>query len=104
MFDGNGISRRSFLKQSGAGLVAASAFPTIIPSRAFGAADRINVAVVGLHGRGGSHLSAFPRIENVHLHTIVDIDRDWVPSAVGTSLNILRLLTPRRRRRADLIC
>jgi predicted dehydrogenase len=76
MFDGNGMSRRAFLKQTGSGLAAASVFPTIIPSRAFGAADRINIAVVGLHGRGSSHLGAFPNIENVHLHTIVDIDRN----------------------------
>jgi predicted dehydrogenase len=76
MFDGNGISRRAFLKQTGAGLAAASAFPTIIPSRAFGAADRINIAVVGVHGRGTSHLRAFPALPNVQLHSIADVDRN----------------------------
>jgi predicted dehydrogenase len=74
MFDRNGMTRRSFLKQTGAGLVAASAFPTIIPSRAFGAADRVNLAIIGVHGQGGAHLGGFPGLPNVTLHSIGDID------------------------------
>ena len=74
MFDSNGIDRRSFLKKTGAAVVAGSVFPTIIPSRAFGAADRVNVAVIGVRGRGGSHFNGFSPLQDVRLHTIADID------------------------------
>jgi predicted dehydrogenase len=74
MFDSNGITRRSFLKQSGAAVVAGSVFPTIVPSRAFGAADRVNLAIIGVHGQGGSHLNGFPGLQDVRLHAIADVD------------------------------
>jgi predicted dehydrogenase len=74
MFDGNGISRRSFLKQTGASLFAASAFPAFVPSSAFGAADRVNLAIVGVRGQGSGHLSGFGRLPDVRIHTIVDVD------------------------------
>jgi predicted dehydrogenase len=75
MFDSNGMSRRSFLVRAGAG-VAAGAAPLFVPSRAFGANDRVNVAVVGVRGQGGGHLNSFSRLENVHVHTIVDVDQN----------------------------
>ena len=82
MFDSNGMSRRSFIKQSGAGLFAASAFPTFVPSTAFGANDRVNVAVIGVRGQGGAHLGGFGRIPNVRIHTIVDVDENLFPERV----------------------
>src|SRR5215218_5863843 len=74
MFASNGITRRSFLKQSGAAVVAGSVFPTIVPSRAFGAADRVNLAIIGVHGQGSSHLNGFPGLQDVRLHAIADVD------------------------------
>ena len=79
MYDSNGMSRRSFIKKTGAGLVAASAFPTIIPSRAFGAADRVNLAIVGVHGRGESHIANFGPQKDVRIVKLVDIDRNLLP-------------------------
>jgi predicted dehydrogenase len=103
MFDSNGISRRSFLKKTGAGLVAATAFPTIIPSSAFGANDRVTMAIVGIHGQGGAHLGGFPKIPDVRIKTIVDVDENLFPSrlkafqerngyAPGTATDMRRVL------------
>jgi hypothetical protein len=59
-------SRRKFIATAVTGTVAAAVAPmalageeevvkpTIIPKEVFGANDRIRVAVLGLHGRGGS--------------------------------------------------
>jgi predicted dehydrogenase len=83
MSDGKGMSRRSFFKQSSTGVVAAAAaFPTIIPSRAFGAADRVNVAVIGIRGQGGGHIGGFPRVENTQIAAICDVDQNLFPDRV----------------------
>jgi hypothetical protein len=50
-------SRRTFLKKTVAVGSATIVAPTIISSRAFGANDRINAAVLGVNGRGKSHVS-----------------------------------------------
>ena len=76
MADGKGMTRRSFFKQSSTGIAAAAAFPTIIPSRAFGAADRVNIAVVGINGQGGGHIGGFPRVENTQIAAICDVDQN----------------------------
>ena len=82
MADGKGMTRRSFFKQSSTGIAAAAAFPTIIPSRAFGAADRVNIAVVGINGQGGGHIGGFPRVENTQIAAICDVDQNLFPDRV----------------------
>lgn len=52
----NTLNRRSFLKASAAGAAAAGVF-TIVPSRAFGANDRIRVGLIGVGARGSGHLA-----------------------------------------------
>ena len=67
------ISRRSFMKGSlaaGVGLTLAGPF-----SRVRGANDDIRVAVVGINGRGGSHIGAFGKMEGVRLAALCDVDR-----------------------------
>jgi hypothetical protein len=67
------ITRRSFLKGSvaaGVGLTLASPF-----SRVRGANDDIRVAVVGINGRGGSHIGAFNKMDGVRLAALCDVDR-----------------------------
>ena len=49
-------SRRSFIKKTAVAGSAVIVAPTIIPAKAFGANDRINAAVLGLNGRGKSHV------------------------------------------------
>jgi predicted dehydrogenase len=77
------LTRRDFLKRTGAGAAAISAFPTIIPQNVKGANDQINVAVVGIRGRGGGHISQFADMDNVRVQTICDIDENLFPERVA---------------------
>jgi predicted dehydrogenase len=73
MEEKNQESRRNFIKKS----VIASAIvtiPTIIPAHAYGANDRINAAVLGLNGRGKSHIEGLMAQKNVQITTLVDPD------------------------------
>ena len=69
------ISRRTFMKES-AGVVAAASVtaPMILPASAKGANDRINVAVLGLNGRGNNHVKGYMNLENVNVVTLCDPD------------------------------
>ena len=66
------ITRRDFVKSSltaGLGLAMATPF-----SRVRGANDEIRVAVVGVNGRGGSHIKEFQKIDGVRVVALCDID------------------------------
>lgn len=76
MSDKNRLSRRDFLKRSGVGVAAASAAPMFVPRSAFGANDRINMAVVGIRSRGGSLIDGFGGSPNVQIKTLCDIDEN----------------------------
>jgi len=67
-------SRRKFIKNSATATAAALAIPTIVPARAFGANDRINAAVLGLNGRGKSHIQGFMAQDNVEITHLCDPD------------------------------
>lgn len=67
------FSRRKFLQTAAAG-TAVLGLPTIIPSRAFGANDRLRVAVIGLNGRGKDHINGFSNLTNVEVATLCDVD------------------------------
>ncbi|TKG97434.1 Gfo/Idh/MocA family oxidoreductase [Puteibacter caeruleilacunae] len=66
-------SRRDFIKKS---IVAGAAvsMPTIVSSKVFGANDRINAAVLGVNGRGKSHIKGFESCDNVQVTTLCDPD------------------------------
>lgn len=67
-------SRRSFIKKSAIAGSAAIVAPTIISSRVFGANDRINAAVLGVNGRGKSHIQGLMAQKNVQVTTLCDPD------------------------------
>jgi predicted dehydrogenase len=77
------ITRRQFVKGSvaaGLGMAFAgcheSTRPTAGPSsRVLGANDEIRIAVVGINGRGGSHISAFGGMKGVRLVALCDVDQ-----------------------------
>jgi predicted dehydrogenase len=48
--------------------------PTVIPSGAFGANDRIRLAVLGVNGRGTDHISGFQKLKDVEVACLVDPD------------------------------
>ncbi|MBM3879386.1 MAG: Gfo/Idh/MocA family oxidoreductase [Verrucomicrobia bacterium] len=69
------LSRRSFLKTSLA--ASASAALGLSPrawSQASGANADIRVGVVGLNGRGGSHVSEFAKLKGVRVAALCDVD------------------------------
>jgi len=81
------ISRRKFLARTGqaaAGLLTASALAScagpkttpVAAGRIIGANDRINMAVIGINGRGRSLAREFARIPNVQIKTLCDIDEN----------------------------
>jgi predicted dehydrogenase len=87
--DRKNLSRREFLirsTQAAAGVVAAGSLVScagqkpapvmLAPRRVIGANDRINMAVVGIRGRGAALMQGFARIPNVHVKTIVDVDEN----------------------------
>ena len=67
----NRITRRSFLKSSAAASALAVNF---VPSRVFGANDRVRIGVAGINGRGGSHIGAFTGMKNVEIAYLIDPD------------------------------
>src|SRR5665647_3715268 len=79
--------RRDFIKKSlmGAAGVAIGGMGFSAKSYAsvMGANDRINIAVVGINGRGVSHINAWTSLEkshNVKLKTLCDTDERLFPS------------------------
>jgi predicted dehydrogenase len=91
--DGSQLSRREFLGRTtqfaagviAAGMLASCAKPTAAPmanSRIIGANDRINIAIIGVRGRGMAQAKGFAQISNVRIKTLCDIDAnlfaEWV--------------------------
>lgn len=70
----NDITRRTFLKNTSGALAVAMAGPTIIPASVFGANDRVRAAVLGVNGRGRSHINGFMEQENVEVVALCDPD------------------------------
>ena len=69
------VSRRTFVKSTaGAAAVAAMAAPTFVPKKVFGANDQIRIAVLGMHGRGKSHVNGYEKLDNVQVVTMCDPD------------------------------
>ncbi len=69
----NKISRRKFIKNT-AGAAAILSIPTIIPASAFGSNDKVQVAVLGVNGRGKDHIKGFQRNENAQVVCLCDPD------------------------------
>ncbi|MEQ9375003.1 MAG: Gfo/Idh/MocA family oxidoreductase [Imperialibacter sp.] len=67
-------TRREFIKKTAVAGSVAFALPTIMPSSVFGANDRINAAVLGVNGRGKSHIKSFMVQDNVQITHLCDPD------------------------------
>ena len=103
------ISRRDFITRS---TLATAGLATIGPmavsnprtrKNSIGANDRINIAVIGIGGRGGSHINAYANMDNVQVKTLCDIDERFFPDRVketeklqgsrpGTEVDVRRVL------------
>ena len=63
-------TRRTFLKSAAASALAIN----FVPSRVFGANDRVRIGVAGINGRGGSHIGAYLGMKNVEVSHLIDPD------------------------------
>lgn len=79
------ISRRSFLKTSSlASLVATVGFPMIVPSRVFGANDKIVMAAIGTGGQGTNIMRGFlADTARVQMVAVCDVDKNHRQNAVN---------------------
>lgn len=64
--------RRRFLSVAGG---AAAALTAASYSRVYGANERVGVAVIGVNGRGKSHISAYAKNPGAEIRAVVDIDQ-----------------------------
>jgi predicted dehydrogenase len=72
------LSRREFLRagaQASAGLAALSGITFITHrERVFGANDRVQVAIIGLHGQGFAHVEEYSKINTAAIAAVCDVD------------------------------
>ena len=98
------MSRRQFLAtrstKTAAGLFATGAFASCVAPtapctkiRALGANERINLAVIGIRGRGNDLLTSFAQIPNVRVKTLCDIDENLFAERIKT-LEEIQNFTP----------
>lgn len=77
------LTRRSFMKTSAAGAGAAASILLGTSKTSWaGANDRVRIAVMGINGRGRSHLGGFSNLKNVEIAAICDVDSRLFPAAV----------------------
>ena len=75
------INRRTFIKATAAVAAAGPFIRTSATTRSPN--GTINVAVVGVRGRGQSHYTNFAKIPNVRVTTLCDIDERVFPEALA---------------------
>ncbi len=78
-------TRRTFLKAAAASAGVATTFTiagTKASGRVRGANDVIRVGVAGIHGRGGSHMGEFVKMEGVQVTHLIDPDSKLFPGRV----------------------
>jgi predicted dehydrogenase len=90
----SGLSRREFIKQTGALAASAIAMPYIVPGRALGnegvaaPSNRLNVGVIGLGGRGREVMGAFISQPDSQVVAVCDV--------LGTSREMARTMVNQR--------
>src|SRR5262245_13013502 len=67
-------TRRSFLKRTLAAAATITVAGTKSTGRVLGANEAIRVAIAGLNGRGGAHVSGFAPLPGVQITYLIDPD------------------------------
>src|SRR2546426_12625662 len=81
------INRRNFLKSTG--MAAGIAAGPLLKMAKASLNDTINIAVVGIHGRGQNHYGNFAKLPNVRVATLVDVDERLFPAALRKLGNVV---------------
>ena len=77
------MNRREFTKTVATGTLGIGAMPTILTGSGWkGANDRINVAVIGIHGMGQNHILNYTGIKDVRVAALCDVDSNLFGSTV----------------------
>ncbi|MBV9034587.1 MAG: hypothetical protein JO182_08840, partial [Acidobacteriaceae bacterium] len=63
----NSTTRRTFLQSSALSALAAT--------RSWGANDRINIAVIGVGGRGRNHIQEYAKQQDARIYGLCDVDQ-----------------------------
>ncbi len=84
-------NRRDFIRKSALGTAAITIGGMKLSAKSYksiqGANERVTVAVIGIGGQGGTHISSFCRMQeskNVRLKTLCDADEKFFPARVKT--------------------
>jgi len=87
MFIDSELSRRDFLKaeaRTGSGLATVSGMAVLGRSgRVVGANDRVQIAVVGLHGQGFAHVQEYAKLPDVAIAAVCDVDENVLAEALA---------------------
>jgi len=83
----NTLTRRRFMKSTAAA-TAAITIPTIIPQRAFGANERLTMALIGCGGRGKWLAQHFSELEESVLIAACDVDQKRLAEGVERINNV----------------
>ena len=75
-------NRRRFLKTSSAAGASFLIMGAKASGKAVGANNRLRIGVVGVNGRGGSHLGGWTSQENVEVAYVVDVDKNVLAKRV----------------------
>jgi len=88
------LERRTFLKIG----AAAAASPLLRGSSKSwaGANDRVNVAVVGIHGMGQNHIASYNALKNVRVTALCDVDENLFDGCIQKHFVEKGLPKPRR--------
>ena len=77
------VTRRRFLSDStaaGVALTAGSLALATKPARAIAANEKITLAVIGIRGRGRSHIEGFAKRPDCQVAYICDVDSQYFPA------------------------
>lgn len=76
------MNRRQFLYASSALSVSSTVFlSSYVPAHAFGANNRVRVAIIGVGGQGNNHIHSFGKLKDVELAWVVDPDKNRANAA-----------------------
>ncbi len=71
------MNRREFSKRAVAGSAVIGVTPTILANSGWkGANDRMNIAVIGIHGQGENHIQGYSSLKNVRVAALCDVDNN----------------------------
>lgn len=76
---GKEISRREFVKKGSVGLAAGTVLMSTSAksyAKILGANEKLNVACIGIRGRGGGHIRQYAEMKDVNVKYLVDIDEN----------------------------